>query len=70
MNANVRLRLSLMMFVQYFIWGAWWVPLGAFLAKNGFDDIIGQVYATQGYAAILAPLFIGVIADRYFSAEK
>ena len=70
MNANVRLRLSLMMFVQYFIWGAWWVPLGTLLAKNGFGDIIGQVYATQGYAAILSPLFIGVIADRYFSAEK
>lgn len=70
MNGNIRLRLSLMMFVQYFIWGAWWVPLGTLMAKNGFGDIIGQVYATQGYAAILAPLFIGVIADRYFSAEK
>lgn len=70
MNANVRVRLSVMMFVQYFIWGAWWVPLGTLLAKNGFGDIIGQVYATQGYAAILAPLFIGVIADRYFAAEK
>lgn len=70
MNANVRFRLSLMMFVQFFIWGAWWVPLGTLLAANGFDAIIGQVYATQGYAAILAPLFIGAIADRYFSAEK
>ena len=70
MNTSIRLRLSLMMFVQYFIWSAWWVPLGSYLAKNGFGPIIGHVYATQGYAAILAPLFIGAIADRYFPAEK
>jgi nucleoside transporter len=70
MNVSLRLRLSLMMFVQYFIWSAWWVPLGSYLAKNGFGPIIGEVYATQGYAAILAPLFIGAIADRFFPAEK
>ena len=67
---KLQIQLSYFMFVQYFIWGAWWVPLGTLLAKNGFDEIIGQVYATQGYAAILAPLFIGMIADRYFAAEK
>ncbi len=70
MNISLRLRLSLMMFIQYFIWSAWWVPLGSYLAANGFGPVIGQVYATQGYAAILAPLFIGVIADRFFPAEK
>jgi nucleoside transporter len=70
MNWNVRSRLSIMMFAQYFIWGAWWVTLGAYLNANGFDDIIGATYASQGYAAILTPLFIGVIADRYFSAQK
>lgn len=70
MKANIRIRLSVMMFAQYFIWGAWWVTLGAYLNASGFDEIIGATYATQGYAAILAPLFIGVIADRYFSAEK
>ena len=59
MNISLRLRLSLMMFIQYFIWSAWWVPLGSYLAKNGFGPVIGEVYATQGYAAILAPLFIG-----------
>ena len=59
-----------MMFAQYFIWGAWWVTLGAYMNASGFDDIIGSTYATQGYAAILTPLFIGVIADRYFSAQR
>jgi nucleoside transporter len=67
---GVRARLSAMMFIQYFIWSAWWVPFGAYMSKNGFDGIIGQVYATQGYAAILAPLFIGAIADRFFPAQK
>ena len=70
MNWNIRTRLSAMMFLQYFIWGAWWVTLGAYLNATGFDGIIGATYASQGYAAILTPLFIGVIADRYFSAQK
>jgi len=70
MNISLRMRLSLMMFVQYFIWGAWWVPFASYMAKNGFGPFIGEVYATQGYAAILAPLFIGAIADRFFPAEK
>lgn len=70
MNLNIRVRLSAMMFAQFFIWGAWWVTLGAYLNASGFDDIIGATYASQGYAAILTPLFIGAIADRYFSAQK
>ena len=70
MNLSLRLRLSLMMFVQFFIWSSWWVPYGSFLAKHGLAAHIGQVYATQGYAAILAPLFIGAIADRFFRAER
>ena len=70
MNLSIRIRLSLMMFIQFFIWSVWWVPFGSYLAKNGFGATIGEVYATQGYAAIIAPLFIGMIADRFFDAEK
>lgn len=70
MNWHIRTRLSVMMFAQYFIWGAWWVTLGAYLNASGFDGIIGATYASQGYAAIITPLFIGAIADRYFSAQK
>ena len=66
----IRLRLSAMMFLQYAIWGAWWVTLGTYLNAKGFDGIIGQVYATQGYAAILSPLVFGVIADRHMAAQK
>lgn len=72
MNMSIRVQLSVMMFVQFFVWGAWFVTmgnyLGAGLAFEGAD--IGRAYSTTGYAAILSPLFVGMIADRFFSAQK
>ena len=72
MNPTVTLKLSVMMFLQFFIWGAWFVTLGTFLSKNmgasGFQ--IGQAFGTQSWGAIIAPFFIGLIADRFFNAEK
>ena len=70
MARMTRLKLSIMMFLMFFIWGAWWVTLGAYMTKLEFGDIIGRTYGTQGLAAILSPLFVGMIADRYFSAQK
>ena len=61
MTANVRARLSLMMFLQYFVWGAWWVPFGTYLSHHGLDAFIGTIFSTQGWAAIAAPLFVGMI---------
>ncbi|MFC7292631.1 MFS transporter [Hirschia litorea] len=70
MNSVLRIQLSAMMFLQYFVWGAWFVTLGSYMAKLGFGDIIGRAFSTQGLAAIIAPLFVGMIADRFFSAQK
>lgn len=70
MTANMRLRLSLMMFLQYAVWGAWFVPFSTYLVHHGLEAWIGTIYSAQGWAAIAAPLFVGAIADRYFSAEK
>lgn len=70
MDMTTRSRLSAMMFLQYFVWGAWFVPLSSYLTQLGLQDSIGTIYSAQGWAAIAAPLFVGVIADRYFSAEK
>ena len=67
----LRVRLSLMMFLQYFMFGAWLVTLGTYMSKGlGFDGIIGTAYGTQGIAAILSTLFVGAIADRFMAAQK
>jgi nucleoside transporter len=61
-----------MMFLEFFIWGGWFVTLGTFLEKNyaaGGDDKAG-VFSTQSWGAIIAPFIIGLIADRYINAEK
>ena len=74
----VRTRLSVMMFLQYFVWGAWFVTLSTYLstARNAAggrifsDDFIGDAFGTSAIAAIIAPFFVGMIADRYFSTER
>jgi len=61
-----------MMFLQFFIWGGWFVTLGTFLAGNlsATGAQVGMAFSTQSWGAIIAPFVIGLIADRYFNAEK
>ena len=61
-----------MMFLQFFIWGGWFVTLGTFLGNNlgASGAETGMAFSTQSWGAIIAPFFIGLIADRYFNAEK
>lgn len=72
MNPTIRFKLSLMMFLEFFIWGAWFVTMGTYLAtvlsSEGFQ--IGAAYSTQSLGAIIAPFIIGLIADRFFSAQR
>ena len=65
-------RLSVMMFLQFFIWGCWFVTLGTFLAANfqASGAQTGLAFSTQSWGAIIAPFIIGLIADRYFNAER
>jgi nucleoside transporter len=73
-----RTRLSVMMFLQYFVWGAWWVTLGTYLSNardlDGTrifsDAFVGSAYGTASIAAMIAPFFVGMIADRFFSTER
>lgn len=60
------------MFLEFFIWGAWFVTLGTFLATNlkASGPETGSVFSTQSWGAIIAPFIIGLIADRYFNAER
>jgi nucleoside transporter len=64
------LRISLMMFLQFFTWGAWFSTLWMVLLKNNLGSIDGQAYGTAPLAAIFAPLFLGLVADRFFSSER
>lgn len=72
MKLTTRLQLSTMMFLEFFIWGAWFVTLGTFLINNlhATGAQTGSVFSTQSWGAIIAPFIIGLIADRYFNAEK
>ncbi|WP_300600384.1 nucleoside permease [Niabella sp.] len=72
MKSSVKVQLSVMMFLEFFIWGAWFVTLGTFLPKNlkASDFEISNVFSTQSWGAIIAPFIIGLIADRFFNAEK
>jgi len=71
MNMTIRVQLSIMMFVQFFIWGAWFVTLGTYIGGGLGQDgaVIGKMYETTAWGAIVAPLFVGMVADRYFYAQ-
>ncbi len=63
-------RLSVMMFLQFFAWGSWFATLALAMGTNGLGDFIGGAYESAPIAAIIAPLFLGLIADRLFASEK
>jgi predicted MFS family arabinose efflux permease len=71
MELAVRLPLSIMTFLEFAVWGAWYVVLGNYLNSIGFSrKEIGRVYATIPLGAIISPMFVGAIADRYFASEQ
>lgn len=72
MTLPLKFRLSLMMFLEFFVWGAWYVTMGTFLGNNllAKDQEISLAFSTQSFGAILAPFVVGLIADRYFQAQK
>jgi nucleoside transporter len=72
MNADVRIKLSVMMFLQYAIWGSWAVSMGGYLDGTlGFTGgQIGAIYATTAIAAMISPLYMGYLADKLFATEK
>ena len=78
LSMNIRTRLSLMMFLQYFVWGAWFVTLGGYIGGNTGDlgagifqsGFTGTAYGTAAIGGMIAPFFVGMIADRFFSSER
>jgi nucleoside transporter len=72
MNTTIKIKLSVMMFLQFFIWGGWYVTMGPFAGTNlhATGAQTGALYSTQSWGAIIAPFIVGLIADRYFNAER
>jgi nucleoside transporter len=72
MNIKIRLQLSTLMFLQYFVWGAWYVTISTYLtATLHFKPVeVGLVFGTFSIAAMISPFFIGLVADKFFATEK
>lgn len=73
MKFNIRFQLSVMMFLNFFVWGIWFVTMGTYLTKGNIGASgaqTGLAYGTQCLGAIIAPFIVGMIADRFFAAQK
>lgn len=71
MKSTIRIQLSVMMFLQFVVWGAWYGQLSKYLFAIGFDGAqVGNIYSTFSIAMIISPFIAGMIADRFFAAQK
>ena len=70
MPSAIGARLSAMMFLQFFVWGAWYVTIGNYMAAQGMADLTHWPYTVNPLAAIIAPFFLGLVADRFFATER
>src|SRR5439155_10270975 len=72
MQTALKSKLSVFMFLQYFIWGAWYMSLGTYLTNvlKFTGQQVGLAYGAFAIGSMISPFFVGLIADRYFSSEK
>ena len=65
-----KIKMSTMMFLEFFVWGAWYVTVGIYMAEIGMEDEIYWAFTVGPIAAIVSPFFLGMIADRFFATER
>jgi len=71
MNSNARLKISLLFFAQFFVWGTWGVSMGTWMTGLGFKPTdIGLAFGATSVAAMISPFIVGMIADRFFPAQR
>jgi nucleoside transporter len=68
--SGVNVRLSIMMFLQFFVWGAWYTTIAVYMTNQGMGTLTHWPYTVNPIAAIAAPFFVGLVADRFFATEK
>ena len=68
--SGIRTRLSVMMFLEFFIWGAWYTTIGVYMSTHGMERITYWAFTVNPIAAIVAPFFVGLVADRFFATER
>ncbi|MBJ02111.1 MAG: MFS transporter [Planctomycetes bacterium] len=69
-SRSVMVRLSILMFLQFWIWGSWYISVSLYMMENGMGDVRYYAYTAGPLAAIIAPFFTGLFADRFFNTEK
>jgi nucleoside transporter len=72
MKSTTRIQLSAMMFLEFFVWGSWYVTMGTYLDKvlHASGVQVGAAYSAMAIATIISPFFVGMVADRFFSAQR
>ncbi len=70
MSGWLTARLRLMMFLQFFVWGAWYATAGNYMAAVGMTDVIYWAYMASPIGSLVSPFFLGMVADRYFPVQK
>jgi nucleoside transporter len=67
---HIKLRLTILQFTEFFIWGSWLISFGGYMASMGMQDHIGALFATAGIASLIMPTIVGIIADRWVNSER